>query len=203
MYVRSFDSCMLPSRRRFLQWTVGAASVLAGCVTDDRSPTPTAGVPPTVDHEAVFVRDSSPEPFVTLDDETTSGSASDDVSFTREPLLTDADADRVSFTRAVDGTDEARAFLDDTDFGRSAVYLAEQRVSACRRLAVSHVTTDRDSFDIEFCSPVRPADVECRVEDTDVVAGFVRFPFGADELSGYGVGGGTSCHRPRPQEGSE
>jgi hypothetical protein len=194
---------MLPSRRRFLQCTVGAASVLAGCAADDRSPTPTAGAPATVDFETVFVRSRSSEPFVVLDDETTSASASGDVPFTREPLLTAADADRVSFTRSVDGDDDARAFLDDTDFDRSAVYLAEQRVSACRRLEVSYVTTDGDSFDIEFCSPLRPADVECRVEDTHVVAAFVRFPFGADQLAGYGVGGGTSCHRPRPREGSE
>lgn len=189
---------MPPSRRQALQRAVGVACVLAGCAADDpaSTSTPTAGVSPTVDFEAAFVRSQTPEPFVALGDETTRASTATDSSFTREPLLTADDADRVSFTRAVDGIDEARAFLDDTDFDREAIYLAEQRISACRQLEVSYVTTERDAFDVEFCSPLRPADVECRVDDTDAVLALVRFPFAADEASGYSVGGGPNCHRP-------
>ena len=202
---------MVPLPRRRLLRAVGGLGlrlsvVLAGCSTDERrrtTPTPSATVEPSVAYEPVFLRCSTAEPVVAHGEPETGEPATvGDQSFTDELLLTADDAAGVSFTRDVDGVDEVRTFLAETDFEREAVYLREQPISACRRLAVGYVTTEARSFDIEFCAPLRPADVACSIGDREAVAAFVRFPFATDEVSGYSIGGGRTCRRPHRPEGS-
>jgi hypothetical protein len=162
-----------------------------------------ADVPPTVDYESLTVRASSERPFVSYRIETEESDDDpnpDDESYTKELLTTAADAERVTFGRSADDVDDARAFLADTDFERDVVFLHEQPVSNCRELAVNYVSTTADSFDVEFCTPLRPADVDCSVDRRDVVAALVRFPLRTDTVSSYSVGGGRDCRRPPRRE---
>lgn len=187
---------MVPlSRRRLLHLASGTLVGVAGCngTGSEDAPTPTADVPPAVDYESLVVRNSAGDPFVSYEGD---GDSGDDETFVNEPLATADDADRVSFARSVDGVDDARAFLADTDFERDVVFLNEQPVSECRTLAVSYVSTTADSFDVEFCAPLRPADVDCSADRRDVAVALVRFRLATDSVSSYSYGGGRSCRRP-------
>ena len=193
-------------RRRLLR---AAATVIAtgvaGCggnATDGgpETPSPTETVQPTLDYDAAIVRNPVPEPFVRDASEDTDGDGSGEPF--RRTLETAADADQVSFATEVAGVGEARALLDGTDFERNVVHVSEHRVGECRALEVDYVTTDGDSFDLDFCSPLRPADVACRLDAHDMVAAFVRFPMAADSVGSYTLGRGGSCERPRRPGGS-
>lgn len=181
------------SRRRLLHLASGALVVGAGCngAGPGEPPTPTASVPPAVDYESLVVRNPAGDPFVSY-----GGDGDNGETFVDEPLATADDADRVSFARSVDGVDDARAFLADTDFERDVVFLDERPVSECRTLAVRYVSTTADSFDVDFCTPLRPADVDCSVGRRDVVVALVRFRLATDSVSSYSYGGGRSCRRP-------
>ena len=191
------------SRRRLLRAAAGlVATGLAGCnerVTGGGPETPSATetVQPTLDYDAVIVRNPAAESFVRYDAD---GPDRDD--YLQETLTTAAEADRVSFATEVPGVDDARRLLRETDFERSVVHVSEHRVGACRALEVDYVTTDGDSFDLDFCSPLRPADVACDLDDRDVAAAFVRFPMETDDIGSYTLGRGGSCERPRGREGS-
>jgi hypothetical protein len=208
---------MVPlSRRQLLRavTTAGAVAV-AGCNgrggRQSPTPSPEPDGRPTADYDALSVRNPAGEPFVeygdpderrTTDDGDRRADDADEPSYVGELLATAADADRIAFTADVDGVDDARRFLDETDFERDVVYVHERPVSECRALAVSYVTTDDDSFDMEFCSPLRPADVACETDRRDVVVALVRFRLATDSLSSYSVGGGGGCERP-PRERRE
>jgi hypothetical protein len=202
---------MVPLSRRQLLQAVTTAGVVtvAGCNGRGGRQSPTPSPDPdrrsTVDYDALSVRNPAGEPFVrygdpddrrTTDDGDRRADHADEPSYVGEPIATAADADRIAFTADVDGVDDARRFLDETDFERDVVYVHERPVSECRALAVSDVTTDADSFDLEFCFPLRPADVACEVDRRDVVVVLVRFRLATDRLSGYSVGGGGGCKRP-------
>ncbi|AUV81154.1 hypothetical protein C2R22_05350 [Salinigranum rubrum] len=194
------------SRRRLLRATVGVAAVgVAGCnesVTGGgpETPSPTETVQPTLDYDAVIVRNPAAEPFVGYDPADSLEDETDEPL--QRTLVTADEADRVSFRTEVAGVEEARALLRETDFERSVVHVSEHRVGACRTLEVDYVTVDGDSFDLDFCSPLRPADVACSLDDRDVVAAFVRFPMATDDIGSYTLGRGGSCERPRRPEGS-
>lgn len=190
---------MVPlSRRRLLQVaaSVPVVGVTAGCGERRRTSPATETSRPSVAYQTVRVRSPDGTPFVRYRTE----DGGESTEFVEAVLATADDAGRVSFTREVPGVDDARAFLAETDFERAVVYLAERRIQECRTLAVEAVTTDGDSFDLDFCSPLRPADVACRVDRHDVVVVLVRFPLDAADISSYSVGGGGSCRRRR--EGS-
>lgn len=191
---------VLHSRRRLLHVVAALLPVFAGCNGQRREspPTATPGVPPTVDYDALVIRNPAGESFVSYGGADADADGGD--AFVDELLTTAADAGRVSFSPGVDGVDEARAFLDATDFERDAVFVMEQPVAECRALDVNYVTTTADSFDIEFCTPLRPADVDCRADRRDVAAAVVRFRLSTDSVTSYSVGGGRSCRRP-PREG--
>jgi hypothetical protein len=192
-----------PTSRRGLLRAAATVAVtgVAGCnetVTggDADTPSPTETVQPTLDYDAVIVRNPAAEPFVRYESEDESD------EFLRQVLTTAADADRISVATAVAGADEARSFLRETDFERNVVHVSEHRLSGCRALEVDYVTAEGNSFDLDFCSPLRPAEVACEVDDRAVVAAFVRFPMATDDVGSYTVGSGGSCERPRRREGS-
>jgi hypothetical protein len=188
---------MVPLHRRsFLRAAVGGASAtLTGCSTRSSPPTATPTRRPGVEYDALFVRNPTGEPFVTYTDDD-GETESDPVSTV---LYTADDADRVSFRRGVDGVDDARRFLADTDFSDRAVLLREHPVGECRALLVDSVVTSEDSFDVDFCRRLRPADVECSTDRRDVVLSLVRVPY-AGEPTSYTVGSGGSCERRPPGE---
>jgi hypothetical protein len=210
MCLATFVRRMVPlSRRRLVRVAASVAVAgVAGCsrvgVNADASnptPTATATAQPGLAYDALTVRNPADEPFVEYDPENPEPDESDE--FLQRTLATPGDADRVSFTGDVTGVDEARAFLAATDFDRSVVHVSEQRIPECRALEVDYVTADGNSFDLDFCSPLRPADVACRLDERDVVAAFVRFPMATDTVSLSTVGSGGSCDRPRRPERRE
>jgi hypothetical protein len=203
---------MVPLPRRQLLRAAASIAVagVAGCNGSvesggGQSPTPasvsTTTVRPSLDYDALTLRNPAAEPFVEYEAEEPTPDERDE--FLERTLATPEDANRVSLTGDVAGVDEARTFLDDTDFDRSVVHISEQRIPECRALTVDYVTTDGESFDLDFCSPLRPADVACRLGERDVVAAFVRFPMATDTVSLSTVGSGGSCDRPRRSERRE
>lgn len=181
-------------RRRLLRSLSGVAAAgvtaVAGCSSRPSSSTPTRTERPSVPYDSLFVRNPGGEPFVEFTDD--DGETESDGVTAR--LSSTDDADRVAFGGDVDGVDDARAFLDATEFETETVLLVEQVVGECHELLVDYVTTSDDSFDVDFCRRLRPADVDCSTEARDVVLGLVRFRFSGN-ASSYTVGSGGSCER--------
>ncbi|MFC7127900.1 hypothetical protein [Haloferax chudinovii] len=191
----------LPTRRQVLH--AGGASLvaaLAGCSGEGSSsssdepsgPSPDALV---TDYDVLTVRnDDETAVFrdTARDDEDAESSYLDDFLVT-----TDEERAGVEFAADPDGVDEARAFIDETNFDEQTLVITQHRTDACHRVKLLYVTHPPDSVvHLDFCYPLRPASVECSADDRHVVASLVRLPYSSQGESSWGHGGGRSCHLP-------
>ncbi|AKU09690.1 MULTISPECIES: hypothetical protein [Haloferax] len=191
----------LPTRRQVLQ--AGGASLvaaLAGCsgegssssLDEPRGPSPDALV---TDYDALTVRNDAETGIfrdAAREDEDTGSSYLDDFLVT-----TDEERENVAVAAEPDGIDEARAFIDETEFDAQTLVITQHRTDACHRVKLLYVTHPPDSaVHLDFCHPLRPASVECSVDDRHVVASLVRLPYSSKGESSWGHGGGSSCRLP-------
>ncbi|WP_424009407.1 hypothetical protein [Haloferax denitrificans] len=193
----------LPTRRQVLR--AGGASLvaaLAGCSGEGSSsssdvpsgPSPDALV---TDYDHLQLRNDTESAIfrdAARDDDGAGSSYLDDFLVT-----TDEERADVEFAADPDGIDEARAFIDETDFDAQTLVITQHRPNACHRVKLLYVTNPPDSaVHLDFCYPLRPASVECSVDDRHVVASLVRLPYSSQDESSWGHGGGSSCLLPPP-----
>ncbi|EMA07356.1 hypothetical protein [Haloferax denitrificans] len=191
----------LPTRRQVLR--AGGASLaaaLAGCSGEGSSsssdepsgPSPDALV---TDYDQLQLRNDTESAIfrdAARDDDGAGSSYLDDFLVT-----TDEERADVEFAADPDGIDEARAFIDETEFDEQTLVITQHRPNACHRVKLLYVTHPPDSVvHLDFCYPLRPASVECSVDDRHVVASLVRLPYSSQDESSWGHGGGSSCHLP-------
>ncbi|MCO8265279.1 hypothetical protein NKF06_01405 [Haloferax sp. AB510] len=191
----------LPTRRQVLR--AGGASLvaaLAGCSGEGSSSSldePHGPSPDTLvtDYDQLQLRNDTESAIfrdAARDDDGAGSSYLDDFLVT-----TDEERADVEFAADPDGIDEARAFIDETDFDAQTLVITQHRTDACHRVKLLYVTHPPDSaVHLDFCYPLRPASVECSVDDRHVVASLVRLPYSSQDESSWGHGGGSSCHLP-------
>ncbi|MFK5605836.1 hypothetical protein [Haloferax volcanii] len=193
----------LPTRRQVLR--AGGASLvaaLAGCSGEGSGSSSSSDVPSgpspdalVSDYDQLHLRNDAESGIfrdAARDDEQTESSYLDDFLVT-----TDEERADVEVAAEPDGIDEARAFIDETDFDEQTLVITQHRVDACHRVKLLYVTHPPDSVvDLDFCRPLRPASVECSVDDRHVVASLVRLPYSSQGESSWGHGGGSSCRIP-------
>lgn len=187
------------SRRRVLGAGAAAvAALLAGCSDgtardppedERRGPPDDAITDPAIE----TLRADGDEPIVRPPDEESPPSLL---------FLTDAEsAAAVEFDREPAGTDDVRAFLEETDYEEETVVVSQEPVGECYERRFDYLVADEDDFDLEFCGVMRPATVACEVGREEMQSTFVRVPYPYDQPpTTAGVGEGSSCRSAVPDE---
>ena len=110
-------------------------------------------------------------------------------------LTSDDDRDDVTFQSTEPAT-ELRSFVDATDLDSESVFLLETSIGACYEARLLGVYRETDGVDTEFCRALKPADVDCSVDDRDRVGVAIRLPFPGDGFTSIGSSWGSDCeHR--------
>ncbi|KAB1189995.1 hypothetical protein GJR96_17640 [Haloferax sp. MBLA0076] len=188
------------TRRRFLHGCGAALLIgLAGCTGSDSSTrgSPTAHGPRredlVTDYDYLELRHESPEAIFGDADR-------EDESALPSFLLGSEDELRdVEFTAIPDGIEDARRFIDSTNFDEQALVIIQHRTDACHGVDLLYVASPPDhSVDVDFCRTLRDADVECSTDERHVLASLIRLPYALSDRSehGWSHGGGTSCRLP-------
>ncbi len=113
------------------------------------------------------------------------------------------DLESVSFAADGDAAADLESFASATDFESWSVLLQAREVRECTELRLRGVFRDGDGLETDWCSSLRPADVECDRDRMDTVAVAVRVPFSLADASGYGSSWSSGCDRdPRPVWGT-
>lgn len=189
-----------PSRRALLQGAAAAAVGIAGCQTSSsgtsRTSDPLDAENVETDPERRPLRHTENAPVVWLSTGTTTSPPTTD----REPRISEREtglianqdtADRVRFAN-VDRVEEAREFVDDTDFHRETILLESRIVPECYQLELCALTWSSTDYHTYFGRTLRPADVACRVERSDRLALLIRIPDVLDPEQVRSRGSGTS-----------
>lgn len=189
---------MPSTRRRALRSAAGLLALLAGCSaeTSVSSTERVGGTPPAdaiTDPPRVALRRDDPAPIVTKGD----GASDTDTPrerFWRHEVVADADtADSLAFAD-VDGADDARAFLEDTDYDEETVFVEQRAIQECYDLSLCWVRWSADRIETDYGRRLLPADVACEADAYDATARLIRLPVALDpdEIHEYGssVGGG-------------
>ncbi|WP_042662046.1 hypothetical protein [Haloferax sp. ATB1] len=191
----------LPTRRQVLH--AGGASLvaaLAGCsgeASSSSSDVPSGPSPDELvtDYDQLQLRNHAESAIfrnAARDDEDAESSYFGDFLVSTDEELAD-----VEFAAEPDGVDEARAFIDQTDFDEQTLVITQHRTDACHRVKLLYVTHPPDSVvHLDFCRSLRAASVECSVDDRHVVASLVRLPYSSEGESSWGRGGGSHCRLP-------
>jgi hypothetical protein len=119
-------------------------------------------------------------------------------------LASDADADTLTFAD-VEGDDQARTFLRETDFDSETVYVERHLVGECYRHQLCWVRWTEEKIETDYARVLRDADVACEADTRVAVTNLLRLPVALDpeEISSYSSGGGGSCRRFGSEGGEE
>jgi len=224
----------LHTRRGVLLGAAGLLAGLAGCNEDtgddgtpaQRSPTDLGeprdpGEDSTRDPEqyalrgddgggtiAWFAEDAESSEGGSVDSDTTTESRTIPPRDRRdEGLITDeATAATLSFSE-VEGAEDARAFVEATDFDSESIYLHQTPIGDCYRLKLCSVSWGGEEVSLWYVSVLYDYDVACSSDERDTVATFVRIPAALDsdqpvdvERSNRGGQCGQPRNRPTPSE---
>ncbi|WP_256288621.1 hypothetical protein [Halobellus inordinatus] len=210
------SSTSSPTRRRLLRSTAAllGAGALAGCgghsgASGSSSVSGPGAEPPAdalVDPTAVKLRNPELKPVVSTGTETTT--KSDDQTETpiddwRHTLVGDAEtAASLSFAD-VDGADEAKALLEETDFESQSVYVERHAIGECYERRLCWVRWTEHEIETDYARILRDADVACEADARDVVTYLIRIPVALDpeQVNSYSSGSGSGpCRTPTDGE---
>ncbi|WP_202935131.1 hypothetical protein [Halorussus amylolyticus] len=117
-------------------------------------------------------------------------------------VATEGEAARVWFGD-VDGADEARKFVANTDFDAETLYVETRPVGECQTLELCSVTWSDTDIDTQYGGGYRDADVSCDADARVSVSTLIRIPERIDpeHVNSHGSGWSSSgCRRERPRE---
>jgi hypothetical protein len=190
------------TRRRALSGAAALLTGFAGCSGESSS---SSSYPPedvdnvAVDPESYSLRTRGDDPLMWTGERPTPRDDEERSHYRHHTFVTSAGAAAdVSFA-AVPGADEARAFLDDTDYDAATVYVEQWRVRECFAPKLCHVRWSETDIDTSYSRRYRDADVACETEAEDTIATLIRIPaaFDPSEVNSYGssYGSGTCEER--------
>lgn len=208
---------MVPTtRRRLLSGSVALLAALAGCNGSRTSSTRSEpNRPENVerDPETRAVRVSGDGPAAWLPREESGDAETTDADDGETPsppsrqhgFVASAEAaERLRIAEA-DGVEEARRFVEATDFETETVYFETRRVRECYSLELCYVTWSATEIDTQYGSYPRDAEVDCETEaesgerSRETTAWFIRVPDDLDPeaVTSHGSGWGSDgCHYP-------
>jgi hypothetical protein len=190
------------TRRRALHAATAIVAGFAGCSGESSSSSsyPSEAIGSlAVDPESYSLRNpDSDTVFWSGERPTTTG---DDEGLHHEShrfVATPEDAASVSFAD-VPGADEARAFLEATDYDAETVYAEQWFVGECYAQELCYVQWSETEIETSYSRRYRDADVRCETDARDVVATLIRLPepFDPSEVHGYGSSRGSSTCEER------
>ena len=201
------SSTRSPTRRRLLRSAaalVGVGSV-AGCSgtgsssSESVSNGPNADPPDdaVTDPPAVVLR--APQGVRVLRDETDETSETDDPQEWRHNLVADADTAASVSIADINGADEARGFLDQTDFETETVYVERHVVGECYEQRLCWIRWTEERVETSYARVLRPADVSCSADARVGVTHLIRLSdaLDPDQVSRFSSSGGSgACRAP-------
>ncbi|GAB3699043.1 hypothetical protein [Halorubrum pallidum] len=206
------------SRRRFIGSAAAtlSAPALSGCGGSGSSSGSTSSDDPDAEPPDdalrapphVTLRGSTTEPNIVMRESTESGtgdSPNERDDWAQYVLSGDDDADALTFAE-VEGVDEARAFLDQTEFDSETVYVERHLVGECYRHRLCWVRWTRREIETDYARVLRDVDVACEADARVAVTNLIRLPVALDSerISSYSSGGGSgACPRPTEDDRRE
>lgn len=94
-------------------------------------------------------------------------------------IADEATAATLSFSD-VEGTEEARAFVEATDFDSESIYLDQTPLGNCYRLELCSVSWGGEEVSLRYVFVLEDYDVACSSDERDTLATFVRIPVALD-----------------------
>jgi len=199
------------TRRRFLRSAAALAGVgaVAGCGgTAESSGTAVAGPDPdppddaVTDPASVVLRAPPDEPAIREANggTDTGGDESDpQVDEWRHNLIADAETAASVSIADVDGANEARRFLDETDFDAETVYVERHVVGECYDQRLCWVRWTEERVETSYARVLRPAEAACSANAREGVTHLIRLsaaldPDGINRFSSSG--GSGQCRTP-------
>jgi hypothetical protein len=190
------------TRRRALSGAAALLTGFAGCSGESSS---SSSYPPedvdnvAVDPESYSLRNPNDEPTVWTGKRPTPREDERRTHYRHHTFVTSLDeAAGVSFAD-VPGVDEARAFLDETDYDAATVYVEQWRVQECFAPELCYVQWSESDVETSYTRRYRDADVACETDAEDAIATLIRIPeaFDPSDINGYGssYGSGTCEQR--------
>lgn len=188
------------TRRRALHGAVALLTGFAGCSGETSS---SSSYPPeevgnvAVDPESYSLRNPAREPLVWAGERPTPDADGPSNYWTHEFVTGPDDAADVSFAD-VPGVDEARDFLDATDYDTTTVYVEQSTVQECFAPELCHVRWSETDIHTSYARHYRDADVACETDAENTVATLIRVPAVIDpsDVNGYGSSHGSgTCER--------
>ncbi|MFB6089670.1 MAG: hypothetical protein ABEJ97_01310 [Halobellus sp.] len=210
------SSTQRPTRRRFVASAVSllCGTALAGCGGLDSATGSASGSsregpdarPPAdalVDPPHVSLRNAEPKPNVWSETPTETATPEGDEKpaideWAHHVVASDEAAADLTFAD-VEGADEARAFLEATDFDAETVYVERHVVGECYRHRLCWIRWTESEIETDYAWILRDADVACEADARDAVTKLIRLPVALDpdEISSYGSSSGSGrCRRP-------
>jgi len=185
------------SRRCVLAATGSISAVIAGCSGSESGSVDNAtegGEPlPSDEFDVVTLRSDDDERFVYPSDEPPSsddhvGPDNRSVEFvlsTQEASDLEIDAPE---------TEEARSFLDATDFDSESIIIEQRSIDDCYRRHLLSVQARSERIRTQYCRRLKPATAPCEADLTVMKAVFIRVQHAYDERpSRRSSGEHTSC----------
>ena len=200
---------MVPlTRRRLLHGTAAFFAVFAGCNESEvHETTSEPRRPENVerDPDAYVLRSSTDHAVAWLrgedgDTATTDADAGTPPADIRQTALVASaeTAARLGFAE-VDGAEDARRFVESTDFDSETVYFETNPVRECYELELCYVTWSAHEIQTAYGSYLRDADVDCRQDTSETSVWFIRIPdaLDPDAVTGHGSGWSSDgCRYP-------
>lgn len=204
------------TRRRLLRGAACVLAGLAGCTEGRDDPPPTIEPEqydnPNVerDPDVASLRADGEGPPIWIAPEGGEGTTGPEDAPPRfrtdsQLIASEATASRLRFAD-VDGVEDARAFVDDTDFDAETLYLEARGVRECYRVELCYVSWAPDDVETQYGSYLRDADVECSADVRESASFLIRIPdaLDPDAVNSHGSGWSSSgCHGRRPPRPDE
>lgn len=176
------------SRRRLLAAGGCLSAVVAGCTGIGESEPAThtvseGGEPiPSDEYESLTLRSNDDELFVS-----DGSDPPDDDPHPRPPkrvlefVLSEAAASELRIDADDVDADEARAFLESTDFETESIAIDQRTIDDCYRRHVLSVQANPDEFRTQYCRSLKAPTTPCEDDATVVEAIFFRLDRAYDE----------------------
>lgn len=175
------------SRRKLLAAGGALSATLAGCTGFVGSERAThnateGGEPmPSDAYESLVLRSDEPELFVYPADDPPGDESDRTHPFRRSVRFVLSEDEAAALEIDADDADDARAFLDATDFETESVVIDHREIDDCYRRHIQSVQASPDDFRTQYCRSLMEPTTPCEADLTVMEAIFLRVQHAYDD----------------------